>query len=75
VQSVLRLSLLCGHLSIFFNRHRDQVRILYRDRSGYALWAKWLERGRFALTPDLLDPGGPASIEAAELGLILGCSC
>lgn len=71
VQSVLRLSPLCGHLFIFFNRRRDQVRILYWDRSGYALWAKRLERGRFALTPKLLSPSGPASIEAAELGLIL----
>jgi transposase len=71
VQSVLRMSPLCGHLFIFFNRRHDQVRILYWDRSGYALWQKRLERGRFALTPKLLDPQGPASIEAAELGLIL----
>jgi hypothetical protein len=68
---VLRMSPLCGHLFIFFNRRRDQVRVLYWDRSGYALWAKRLERGRFALPPKLLDPSGPASIEAAELGLIL----
>lgn len=71
VQSVLRLSPLCGHLFIFFNRRRDQVRILYWDRSGYALWAKRLERGRFALSPKLQDKSGPASIEAGELSLIL----
>ena len=71
VQSVLRLSPLCGHLFIFFNRRRDQVRILYWDRSGEALWAKRLERGRFALSPKLQDKSGPASIEAAELSLIL----
>jgi transposase len=71
VQSVLRMSPMCGHLFIFFNRRRDQVRILYWDRNGYALWAKRLEKGRFALTPKLLAPGGPASIEAAELALIL----
>ncbi len=71
VQSVMNLSPMCGHLFIFFNRRRDQVRILYWDRSGYALWAKRLERGRFALSPKLQDPGGPAIIEAAELSLIL----
>lgn len=71
VQSVLRMSPMCGHLFIFFNRRKDQVRILYWDRTGYALWAKRLERGRFALEPKLLAPGGPASIEAAELALIL----
>ena len=71
VQSVLRMSPMCGHLFIFFNRGRDQVQILYWDRNGYALWRKRLERGRFALAPKLLGPGGPASIEAAELSLIL----
>jgi transposase len=71
VQSVLQLSPLSGHLFIFFNRRRDQVRILYWDRSGYALWAKRLERGRFTLPDRLQDPSGRATIEAAELGLIL----
>lgn len=71
VQSVLRMSPMCGHLFIFFNRRKDQVRILYWDRNGYALWAKRLERGRFALTPKLQSPEGLASIEAAELALIL----
>lgn len=71
VQAVMKLSPMCGHLFIFFNRRRDQVRILYWDRSGYALWAKRLERGRFALSPKLHSPSGTASIEAAELALIL----
>jgi transposase len=65
------MSPLCGHLFIFFNRRCDQVRILYWDRSGYALWAKRLERGRFTLPEKLQDPSGRATIEAAELGLIL----
>ncbi len=71
VQSVLRMAPTCGHLFIFFNRRRDQTRILYWDRNGYALWAKRLERGRFVLPPNLLSPDGPAHIEAAELALIL----
>jgi transposase len=71
VQSVLRLCPLSGHLFIFFNRRRDQVRILFWDRSGYVVWAKRLERGRFALPSAWADSAAPARIEAAELGLIL----
>ena len=71
VQSVLQLCPTCGHLFIFFNRRKDQVRILYWDRSGYALWAKRLERGRFALCPKLQEGSGPATIEAGELAMIL----
>ena len=71
VQSVLRLSPLSGHLFIFFNRRKDQVRILFWDRSGYVVWAKRLERGRFALPSSWTDSAVPARIESAELSLIL----
>lgn len=71
VQSALRLSPLSGHLFVFFNRRRDQVRILFWDRSGYVVWAKRLERGRFSLPAALTEGTGPVSLEAAELSLIL----
>lgn len=71
VQAQLRLEPLSGHLFIFFNRRRDQVRILFWDRSGYVLWAKRLERGRFRLPPHWTHGGLPAQLEAAELALCL----
>jgi transposase len=38
---------LSGHLFAFVNRRATQIKILYFDRSGWALWAKRLEAGRF----------------------------
>jgi transposase len=38
---------LSGHLYIYVNRHGNYLKALYWDRSGFCLWAKRLERGRF----------------------------
>lgn len=36
-----------GQLFAFVNRRATQMRVLYWDRSGWCLWAKRLEAGRF----------------------------
>ena len=38
---------LAGHLFVFVNRRATQVKVLYFDRSGWCLWGKRLEVGRF----------------------------
>jgi transposase len=38
---------LSGHLFVFINRRGDYLKALYWDRSGFCLWCKRLERGRY----------------------------
>lgn len=60
-----------GHLFVFFSKRCDRVRIVYWDRSGFAMWTKRLERGRFRPTFSADGKLSAAAIEAAELGLIV----
>ena len=47
VQSRLAHDPLCGHLFVFHNKAADRLKILYWERSGWCLWCKRLEQGRF----------------------------
>jgi transposase len=71
VRSVFQHDPLSGHLYVFFSRRFDRVRILYWDRSGFAMWTKRLERGRFHAAFSDGSALAVNAIEAAELGLIL----
>lgn len=60
-----------GGLFLFFNRARDRVKILFWDRTGYAILYKRLERGCFQMprTPAAGEAG--VRIEARELAKLL----
>jgi transposase len=73
VQSVLDEDPLCGSLFVFFNRRGNYMKLVTWDRTGYCLFAKKLERGRFRL------PTGEVKQEITEQafrlildGIVLG---
>src|SRR5580704_939168 len=59
-----------GHLYLFANKRRDRLKLLYWDRSGFAIWAKRLEAGTFAIPSG--EPGAKRfEISVEELGAML----
>ena len=73
VQNVLGEDPLSNCLYVFFNRRGNYLKLVTWDRTGYCLFAKKLERGRFRLPP------GEAKQEISEQtfrlildGIVLG---
>ena len=70
VTNALALDAFAGHLFVFSNRRRDRVKILYWDRDGFAVWAKRLEEGTYAM-PFSESGEKRKEISAQELGALL----
>jgi transposase len=70
VSDHLQLDAFAGHLYLFANRRKDRLKILYWDNSGFAIWAKRLEAGTFAIPSG--EPGSRRlEITVEELGALL----
>jgi transposase len=46
-RNAMGLDPLSGRLFVFVNRRATQMKVLYFDRTGFCVWAKRLEAGRF----------------------------
>ncbi len=71
VQSHLAQDPTNGHLYAFFNARSDIVKILFFDRTGYALFSNRLEGGVFRMPWQQPADATRFEPDAAELGLTL----
>ena len=73
VQGQLQEDPLSGTLFVFFNRRGNYLKLVYWDRTGFCLFAKRLERGRFTLSGDAMKQElSPRAFELILDGIALG---
>src|SRR5215204_4055561 len=70
VSTQLQMNALSGTVFIFFNKKRNQVKLLLWEGDGFAMYYKRLEKGTFEL-PACGDNNDSASISSQALQLIL----
>jgi transposase len=71
VRSALAKDPLSGHLFLFLNRTRSQMKILMFTRGGYTIVHKRLERGRFTFPDRLVEGATSLEIDTHELSMLL----
>ena len=62
---------LSGHVFVFLNRRRNQVKLLLWTRGGFTIVHKRLERGRFTFPANVVDGATNVAIDAHELSMLL----
>lgn len=66
-RSLIREDPLSGHLFVFVNRSMNMTKALYWCRGGFCVWAKRLERGRFARIDSVGSGRGSAQLTDTQL--------
>lgn len=71
VRSALARDPLSGHLFLFLNRSRTQMKCLMWTRGGFTILHKRLERGRFTFPSRVASDATSVEIDAHELSMLL----
>jgi transposase len=71
VRCVLGHEPLSGHVFVFINRRKTQVKLLVWTRGGFTILQKRLERGRFNFTKQIVEGMTSVRIDVHELSMLL----
>ena len=71
VRTVLASDPLSGHVFLFLNRRRTQVKLLVWTRGGFTIVHTRLERGRFTFPERVTAEAARVEIDAHELAMLL----
>jgi transposase len=71
VRTVLALDPLSGHLFVFLNRRKNQVKLLLWTRGGFTIVQKRLERGTFAFPKQVNADAKRIEMDIHELSMLL----
>lgn len=70
ISDLANYSLQEGSVTLFYNRSRDKVKLLYWDKNGFILIYKRLEKGRFKITKQD-EKTGVATLDNKQLSWLL----
>lgn len=71
VRTTLTADPVSGHIFLFLNRRRTQVKLLVWTRGGFTIVHKRLERGRFTFPERVTEDAARVEIDAHELAMLL----
>ena len=71
VRAILAADPISGHVFLFLNRRRTQVKLLLWTRGGFTIVHKRLERGCFTFPSRVTPAAARVEIEAHELAMLL----
>ena len=71
VRAVLAMDPLNGHVFVFLNRRKTQVKLLLWTRGGFTIVTKRLERGTFTFPGRVTSEAASVEVDVHELSMLL----